>query len=62
MKGWTPGYMVKEELKREKLILSEAGRAWRYEERLKEGKWSIWASRRLAEVEGRGMREGGKSK
>lgn len=42
LEGWTPDYMVREELKREKLILRGAGRAWRYEDRLKKGKESIW--------------------
>lgn len=51
-----PGYMVREELKREKLSLKRARRAWRYEEGLREGKGSIWTRRYLVEIEGRGMR------
>lgn len=41
LEGWMPGYMVREELKKEKLVLRGAGRAWRYEERLRERKGSI---------------------
>lgn len=62
LEGWTPGYMIREKLKKEKLILRGTGKAWRYEERLREGKGSIWARRCLAKVEGKGMREEGKSK
>lgn len=62
LEGWTPGYMVREELKREKLVLRGAERAWRYEERLREGKGSIWARRCLVEREEKGMGGKGKSK
>lgn len=62
LEGWTPGYMVREKLKREKLVLRGAERAWRYEERFREEKGSIWARRCLVEREEKGMGGEGKSK
>lgn len=49
----TPVYLVREELKWEKLRLRTAKRAWGFEERLRAGKGSGWA-RCLEEVERRG--------
>ncbi|XP_066590571.1 trichohyalin-like [Prorops nasuta] len=55
----TPGYMVREETKREKVRIRAAKRAWDYEERLREGKGSWWARECLREIEER-ERKGGK--
>lgn len=49
----TLGYMVKEEVKLDKLRLRGAKRAWGYKERLRVGKGSEWARRCLREIEGR---------
>lgn len=47
----TPGSMLREELKMDKLRLRGAKRAWwKYEERLREGKGSEWARRCLEEI------------
>lgn len=56
------GYMVREELKWDKLIIRAAKRAWDFEERLREGKGSGWARRCLKEVERRGITGESKSK
>lgn len=45
----TPGYIVREELKWEKLKLRGAKKAWRFKERMREGKGSKWAKRCLKE-------------
>lgn len=41
----TPGYIVRKVLKWEKLRLRGAKKAWRFKERLREGKGSKWARR-----------------
>lgn len=46
-------YMVREEVKLDKLRLRGAKRAWGYEERLRVGKGSEWARRCLREIEAR---------
>ncbi|EZA51890.1 hypothetical protein X777_09583 [Ooceraea biroi] len=50
----TPGYMVKKEVKREKLRMRCARRAWRFVERLREGRGSGWSRECLKEIEERG--------
>lgn len=40
VEGRTPGYLVREELQREKLRGRAGKRAWKFEERLEEGKGS----------------------
>lgn len=58
--GWgTPGYMVREELQREKLRGRKGRRAWGYERRLKEGKGNELARYCLKEIKRR-ARKGGK--
>ncbi|XP_076660673.1 uncharacterized protein LOC143364045, partial [Halictus rubicundus] len=49
----TPGYMIREETKREKMRIRGARRAWRFEERLRAGKGSEWARLCLQEIEER---------
>lgn len=41
----TPGYLVREELQREKLRGRTGRRAWRFEKRLEEGKGNVLARR-----------------
>lgn len=50
----TPGYMLREELKMDKLRFERSEESWKYEERLREGKGSEWARRCLEEIERRG--------
>lgn len=52
----TPGYMTRDEGKREKLRLRAARRAWRFEEKLKEGGGNFWARECLKEIEKRGKK------
>lgn len=40
--GMTPGYMIREELQREKIKGRAGRRAWKYEKRLKEGRERSW--------------------
>jgi len=40
VEGKTPGYLVREEIQREKLCVRAGKRAWEYERRLREGKGS----------------------
>lgn len=56
----TLGYMVREEVKLDKLRLRGAKRAWGYEERLRVSKESKWARRCLREIEGKRARQGKK--
>lgn len=58
----TPAYMVREERKREKLRMRAAKRAWRFEEKLREGGGNFWARECLKEIEKRGKKEGGLSR
>jgi hypothetical protein len=51
--GRTPGYMVREELQREKLRGRAGRRAWSFEKRLEEGKGSELARECLEEMKGR---------
>lgn len=39
----TPGYMVREECKREKMGLRATKRAWEFENKLRSGKGNVWA-------------------
>ncbi|XP_066597109.1 uncharacterized protein [Prorops nasuta] len=55
----TPGYMIREETKREKMRIKAARKAWDFEERLREGKGNKWIRECLKEIEKR-ERGGGK--
>lgn len=45
MDGKTPGYLVREEVQREKLRGRAGRKAWGFKRRLEEGKGSKWARR-----------------
>ncbi|XP_066585599.1 cilia- and flagella-associated protein 251-like [Prorops nasuta] len=49
----TPGYMVREELKKGKMAMRAAKKAWDFEERLRYGKGNEWARESLKEIESR---------
>lgn len=49
----TPGYLVREELQREKLRIRAGRRAWNYERRLEEGKGSKLARKCKEEIKER---------
>ncbi|KMQ82134.1 hypothetical protein RF55_24051 [Lasius niger] len=53
----TPGYMVREELKRDKLKSRAARRAWNFEKRLEQGKEGRLAKDCLEEIKERGERQ-----
>lgn len=54
--GRTPDYLVREELQREKLRGRAERRAWRFEERLEEGRGSVIARKCLEEMKERWRR------
>lgn len=56
VEGRTPGYLVREELQREKLRGRAGRRAWRFEERLEEGRGSDIARKCLEEMKERWRR------
>jgi len=63
----TPGYLVREELQREKLKGRAGRRAWRFEKKLEEGKRSVlarrcWEKMREEGWTGRGDSKWGKEK
>jgi len=61
--GWrVPGYMIREELQRDKLRGRAGRRAWGFEERLAEGRGSELARRCWEEMRERGKRGGSLSK
>lgn len=49
----TPGYMVREECKREKMGVRAAKRAWGFESKLRSGKGNMWARLCLEEMDAR---------
>lgn len=55
----TPGYMVREEIKKEKLRSRTERRAWGFEERLMKGGGSVLAQKYLQELRERAIRKGG---
>lgn len=61
VEGRTPGYLVREELQREKLRSRAGKRACKYEQRLLEGGGSLWARKCLEEVRGRTRKSEGQS-
>ncbi|XP_043465341.1 uncharacterized protein LOC122500467 [Leptopilina heterotoma] len=57
---YCPGYMLREELEREKMVVRQRKRAWRFEEKLRQGGGSDWARmclEKIEEREARGARE-----
>ncbi|XP_015113968.1 uncharacterized protein LOC107039044 [Diachasma alloeum] len=54
----TPGYLVREELKRDKLRTRAAKRAWNFEEKLRRGEGSSIARICLSEIERRETKKG----
>lgn len=48
-----PGYMVREECKREKMRIRAAKRAWGFENKLRSGKGNVWARLCLEEIDTR---------
>lgn len=56
VEGRTPGYLVREEMQRDKLEGRAGKRAWSFEERLEEGKGSILARKCLSEMRERWSR------
>lgn len=61
VEGFTPGYLVREELQREKLQGRAERRAWGYERKLEDGRGGELAILCLAEMRGGGRRGEGKS-
>jgi len=62
IEGKTPGYLVREEMHREKLCVRAGRRAWEYERRLREGKGSeiarkCWEEMRERAKKGKGLSE-----
>jgi len=62
VEGKTPGYLVREELQREKLCIRAGRRAWEYERRVGEGKGSeiarkCWKERRKRTKKGKRLSE-----
>ena len=57
----TPGYMVREEAQRDKLRTRAGKRAWKFEEKLKEGRGGELAIKCWKEIEDEGSGEGQRS-
>lgn len=53
---YCPGYMLREELEREKMVVRQRKRAWRFEEKLRQGGGSEWARMCLGKIEEREVR------
>jgi len=58
VEGRTPGYMVREEGKRDKMRTRMGRRAIAYEEKLERGEGTLWARRCWEEIKERGNRRG----
>lgn len=55
-----PGYMLREEIGREKLVVRQRKRAWNFEERMRQGKGNRWTQlcwNFIKDREERGVRE-----